>query len=225
MVLLNNGDIGIGTTSPSTRLVVAGGNMILRDQTDVVDAVELASGTGVGASGSIGIRNSGVNTVFLSGTGSSWFNAGRLGVGTNSPLERFHVFEQTNLDVLFESATGLADFTIDAAVNRADIIFKRSGATEGSIGYNLTNDYLFLNDGVESLVSRNGNIGIGTTTPSSKLNIVANPNITLLELEGSGLVGGGLHFTYRSTTEGYEIRSDDLIVITTEAILYFSNFL
>ena len=174
MILGNGADVGIGTSSPSTRLVVAGGNMILRDQTDVVDAVELASGTGAGASGSIGIRNSGINTVFLTGTGSSWFNAGRLGVGTNSPLERFHVFEQTNLDVLFESATGLADFTIDAAVNRADIIFKRSGATEGSIGYNLTNDYLFLNDGVESLISRNGDIGIGTTTPTEKLEVVGD---------------------------------------------------
>jgi len=141
----------------------------------------------------------------------------RVGIGTNAPLERLHVFETTNLDVLLESTTGIIDLVLDAAVNRADILFKRSGLLMGSIGYDLANSHLFLNDGVESLVSRSGNIGIGTSTPSSKLNVVANPNIELLELEGSGLTGGGLHFTYKSTTEGYEIRADDQGGINMEA--------
>ena len=54
-----------------------------------------------------------------------------------------------------------------------------------------------------------GNVGIGTTSPNSKLHIVTSAGSPLLELEGSGLVGGGLHFTYKNNTEGYEIRGDD----------------
>ena len=60
-------------------------------------------------------------------------------------------------------------------------------------------------------------IGIGIINPASKLNIVAPVNTSLLLLEGSGFVGGGLHFTYKGTTEGYEIRADDQGGINMEA--------
>ena len=61
------------------------------------------------------------------------------------------------------------------------------------------------------------NVGIGTETPTAGLNIVKNVGTPLLELEGSGLIGGGLHFTYTSTSEGYQIRSDDTGGINLEA--------
>ena len=81
-------------------MVVAGGNILLRDQTNVVDAVELTSTSGPSASGAIGLRNTGINTVYLTGTGSSWFNAGNVGIGTNSP--------STSLDVTSSNTGGTA---------------------------------------------------------------------------------------------------------------------
>lgn len=62
-----------------------------------------------------------------------------------------------------------------------------------------------------------GNVGIGLNNPGAKLNVVDGINDPLLLLEGSGFIGGGLHFTYRGTTEGYEIRSDDQGGINMEA--------
>ena len=119
-----------------------------------------------------------------------------VGVGISAPSSKFHVYNNANVESTLESNAGLADFNIDAAVNRADIVFKRSGATEGSMGYNLTNDYLFLNDGVESLVSRNGRIGIGTNTPGmlpgatnyltiSSIGPYATGSVASLELKGN----------------------------------------
>ncbi|OFY82686.1 MAG: hypothetical protein A3F72_02400, partial [Bacteroidetes bacterium RIFCSPLOWO2_12_FULL_35_15] len=87
MVIKNTGNIGIGTTTPGDKFVVAGGGILLRDQTNVIDAVNISAGTGAGASGSIGIKNSGTNTILLSGgTGSSYINTGgNIGIGTSSP--------------------------------------------------------------------------------------------------------------------------------------------
>ncbi len=62
-----------------------------------------------------------------------------------------------------------------------------------------------------------GSVGIGTNNPGAKLNVVDGINNPLLLLEGSGLLGGGLHFTYKGTSEGYEIRGDDQGGINIEA--------
>ena len=72
-------------------------------------------------------------------------------------------------------------------------------------------------NGTHMYNANTGNIGIGTTSPTSKLNIVTSAGSPLLELEGSGLGGGGLHFTYKNNTEGYEIRGDDQGGINLEA--------
>lgn len=84
--------VGIGTINATTKLVVAGGSIILRDAIDVVDAIELAAGTGATASGSLSLKNGGTTTISLSGIGNSWFNTGGwIGIGTTTPSAKLDV--------------------------------------------------------------------------------------------------------------------------------------
>lgn len=80
-------NVGIGTATPTQRLTVSNGSILLRDLTDVVDAVILAAGSGAGASGSLQINQGGTQVISLSGaTGASYFNTGgTFGFGTVTP--------------------------------------------------------------------------------------------------------------------------------------------
>jgi len=210
-VLTNN--VGIGTNSPS-----ASGNLTVESQASKFIVLDLPGGGGTVVAGTWSsttlnpqLRFNGVSASYIDigqDAGGNFvvegsdtprltvMNAGNVGVGISAPTSKFHVYNNANVESTLESNTGLADFNIDAAVNRADIVFKRSGVTEGSMGYNLANDYLFLNDGIESLVSRNGRIGIGTTIPGmiagstnyltiSSTGTYATGSVASLEIKGN----------------------------------------
>ncbi|MGB0881739.1 MAG: tail fiber domain-containing protein [Vicingaceae bacterium] len=157
--------VGIGTTSPSARFHLNGSLRL-----ENLGGAAPVSGsvlTAIDANGNAQWTTPAAASPWTL-TGTNIFPStltNNVGVGISAPSSKFHVYNNANVESTLESNTGLADFNIDAAVNRADIVFKRSGATEGSMGYNLANDYLFLNDGTESLISKNGRIGIGTTNP------------------------------------------------------------
>ena len=73
MVIKAGGNVGIGTTSPNAKLQV-GGDLHVHDEDGNTDArVMLSSGT------------LNVTTVKIASNGSSFFNAGNIGIGTTTP--------------------------------------------------------------------------------------------------------------------------------------------
>ncbi len=119
---------------------------------------------------------------------------GLVGIGTTNPTEKLHVYQaSSNAHAKIESASGgIATLDIDAAVNRASVDFYDNGALGGMVGYSVANDYLFLNDGAESLVSKGGNIGIGLNTPASKLHVVGSSYLNGATVIGSPVSPNGL---------------------------------
>jgi hypothetical protein len=193
----NTGNIGIGTTSPSTKFEVIGNikSTALISAMDInisndlsVNGVTSLIGTNnlSGATNITGLATLSGNTV-LSGAVTSI--QGQLNYSGGGPQNGY---------ILQTTALGAASWVDPSTISTAD---------DGDWTLNGTHMYN----------ANTGNIGIGTTSPTSKLNIVTSAGSPLLELEGSGLVGGGLHFTYKNTTEGYEIRGDDQGGINLEA--------
>ena len=115
--ILNNGNVGIGTTAPGAKLVISGGGGAISDNRFQINSSYGFNGTGVleinpSATSHIplsilsknGQTANLVNVTSFGGTAGNLFNvqsSGNVGIGTDSPTAR--------LDILTNSATGNGD--------------------------------------------------------------------------------------------------------------------
>ncbi len=168
LTITNNGDVGIGTTSPLEELDVIGN----------------ASVSGTMAVNTIKAPTGALNLQYKSGP-NTWTNAltiadntGYVGIGTTSPDGVF-VAQKTlaGQDALFR----LRNFSTDAnstatLMLQATTVNTYSG---GGLRYDRTNTRLeFSADTSSSWVAnmaiQGGNVGIGTTSPTAKLDIAGD---------------------------------------------------
>ncbi|MES2623250.1 MAG: tail fiber domain-containing protein [Patescibacteria group bacterium] len=164
------GLVGIGTTTPSQRLSVAGNMSLSGAFFDALNASGTAgmilSSTGSGtqwmATSTLGINSS---PWLLNGT-NAYYNGGGVGIGTSTPSTALHVVS---------AATNVA--LIESSANNAFLKLKNSGSgTTWNVGFvaaTATNDGFYINDGTERFrILTNGNVGIGTSTPNAKLHVL-----------------------------------------------------
>ena len=210
MIVKGTGNVGIGTTSPST---VHGGKVLQVSSSTGADVVvhrddagaELhdyiggflfyngdTSGSDPHYSGMIGKASDiygSSNLEFYAGrgaledhanaaphmiiTGDSG-NNGNVGIGTASPnsLADLHVVDTSDARIWLDATTGN---TLELYAGSGTSIFNRS------------NSFLaFGQDNVERMrINTGGNVGIGTTTPDSKLTVNVTSNSDGIELQSS----------------------------------------
>jgi hypothetical protein len=246
------GLVGIGTTSPGTKLEVAG-SAAFRTDADV--RLTLGSSGSIGSNDSNFIRAATDQVIYNAATSSgrhSWElagsekaridSSGRLGIGTSSPqavLESKTASVQpgdaayakksvvANIPYSTSNITSSALAVYDGTIHAADIGYSYDGS-----GY-----YLTLGTSLNTIsaptervrIDRLGNVGIGTTSPSSLLELsgVSNPQITLDGTTTSGY--RGLIFAYDGTgfgQIGQNVQSGELIIRSGESgqTGYFINF-
>ena len=208
MVIDEIGNVGIGTTSPASKFHVSGGNMLV-DNTFGLNgynsvgvvrnliSVNSSNIVNIGAnSGDMSTLNlnggsggvAGIN--FVVGTANTAVridNSGNVGIGTTAPLNPLHVASsQANKVVAFFNNTDTAD---------GNGLFIRGG------GSNLGKYALSVQDAASNDLVRvlaNGNVGIGTTTPETALDVVGS-------ITSSAIVKSGTYFSANNV--GY-IRGD-----------------
>jgi hypothetical protein len=197
-----DGNVGIGTTTPSTKLEVAA------SATTSVDIAHFSNSNGVVkinhsldgvGSGKISILDSSNNEdIRLSAQGDSWFNAGNVGIGTTSPDTKLHVEGNILVDaynVGEDNGIFLREgfLTIDQpSITVWDM--SNSGTSPDGLSINAYDGIRFRENGAEVARFKDGNFGIGTGSPSTKLEV--NGDI------GIGRVAGG--YTFRETVGGGE---------------------
>ena len=220
-----DGNVGIGTTSPSLKLEVAGNIGLKSDSAYLrfrnaaaADLGYITNSTTWGDSGSdFSIGASSSNLRFYTNNSSTErmriTSAGNVGIGTTSPQSGF------KLDVNGSSVTrgsayvltelnhyGTNDFSINASQGLTDIKFIAGGAERIRI-------------------KRQGNVGIGTTSPLEKLDVAGTARMDIGITEGIHYIGTsvehwgdggtGMQFPANDTISFRTASSDRLYINST----------
>jgi len=211
--IADSGEVGVGTTSPSHPLEVAGN----------IKGSSFTIGTDTVYSNDLNITNSGKirigNTEFFAKSSNDLSiysaklnvtSAGNVGIGTTSPTEELHVVGDLRADRI--TATSLASWMPDGTIsgNTAYLseIYINNGlhfqsesnvntiASGSSAAWNSAKNLRFTtqNGGTTWMtLNTDGNVGIGTTSPTEKLhiesgNLLIKPNA--VSASHSGLLLG-----------------------------------
>lgn len=155
LVVTNAGNVGIGTTSPSTKLEVASGHIRL------TNAYSLQW-----ASANNRIYNQSSNTVFVNNASESMriLSNGNVGIGTTSPQELLHLSSTTG-GTMFVLEGNNPEILLDD--NNGDNVYIRN--TGGDLAFKRTDG-----SSVNMTIKQDGNVGIGTTSPAQKLHVSGN---------------------------------------------------
>jgi len=174
-------NLGVGTTSPATKLEVAGVTTSLGFRTDVTNSnfnlisrdssgncplfVQSANSSGNQqiARFSYGSATAGGGTNILTvAKDNSYFVNTNVGIGTTSPLSRLHVLSGeigngANKGIRIEGHNGIKEYSIRTGV---------SGTENTSLAF-----YDETAGANRIVISSAGNVGIGVTTPRAKLDV------------------------------------------------------
>lgn len=167
MRVTSGGNVGIGTTTPASLLEVAGDvtvsdKIIHSGDTDTMIRFPAANEFSIETGGSERLRVQ---------------SQGRVGIGTSTPVTRLHVVDS---DISEVRADGVNQGELRANVSSGTNQNVRLGSDTFGGGRHYLNGFgaypltIATNAVTRMSITANGDIGIGTTSPSSKLHVVGN---------------------------------------------------
>ena len=214
MVILNNGNVGIGITNPNVPLDVEG--KIRSNDNSSGDYLEIfCDGSVSGDSyientnNNIQIKSAFATSLSTSGSVAMFINNSQnVGIGTSSPTSDGAT--ATTLEVRGKSGTGGGVVRVSNAGNTASARFF-AGSASATIATVTNHDLnISTNNSLKMVVKAGGNVGINVTNPSEKLHVVGN---IFCSLKFGNLVAGtsGVQFeAATSATQTCRFDSDEM---------------
>ena len=162
-LIVENGNVGIGTTNPGTKLEVAGDTPIitLRSNTPAIKGSLLAGSSG--GLTRVGLFSDGI-LAFGAGGGTKMTidSNGNVGIGTTNPSVKLHI-QDGNTGFLFKDSGSTSEYTTTFSEDNTGL---KIGHNSGS------RDIQFqTNSNTKMTIDVGGNVGIGTTNPTQKLDV------------------------------------------------------
>jgi len=220
-----SGLVGIGTTTPSFNLDVNGTGRFTGALTAGSTINLQYNGTTyfqqyIGSSGDLVFYNNTANAIGMYTNGSERFkisSAGSVGIGTSTPFGKFNVYAGSNLSFVIQDS-GIADtieltnYSTSGGIRNMVLIASTLTFTTAIAG---------TGSGTERMrITSAGNVGIGTSSPSTLLHINSTTTqITLQNTDGGSnaervgmFMTGGDTFKLISLNDNNTTRVDNILV-------------
>ena len=236
--IINNGNVGIGTTSPSAKLTIDSGStpqLLLKNSSGTNSKILLEDNSGSTQNASITFDQAGQNNLTIAtgyqssndenriylapagnigltvrgGTGS---NNGNVGIGTTSPTQKLHVVGGSTYAALLDSDQ---DYTLGLA---------RSGTEEWWLKTYTDGRFAIHENGVGDKVTikAGGNVGIGTTSPAELLDVAGTARMDTGITEGTHYIGASIaHWGDGDTNIAFS--NDDITFKAGDAVMLTIN--